>query len=203
MKVEIEVSEKTYKKLRMLMDYTGMDIHEVQEIASNAVDIVLTQVLCGALQKDIGEAGTYPGHVEEDEGQETQDHEPESDYAGEPTYDGVGEAGSDEYEDEDEDGSHYPEMPAPRNVRVSEVAPKRIPRNEFGITDEDLEHDDDVEDPEHEGIQQAPGSIRGIADDSEGLFAALSGMAVEEDPRAIRRKAKSLKSRAKVTGMEG
>lgn len=188
-KVEIQISRQTLIKIEAIRKLTGAGMAEIETVATAAVEEKISELLADVAM--LNDAGGEQPEVPEHAAPETEP----GDKGGYDShaYEGIGEEGSDEYDDEEED---------PIPTEQYERQQKRMPRNELGITDDDLEHDDDVEDPEHESVQQAPG-VRGLAQNSEGLFAALSGMATEEDPRAVRRKAKTLKGRARVSGYGG
>lgn len=74
-----------------------------------------------------------------------------------------------------------------------------------GLSDKEIEHDMDVEDPEHEAAAVPP-LQQGPDDNAEDLFLALSGIPLqmdddhEIDHRILNRKRKT-KLRAKVTGL--
>lgn len=191
--LELEVSEKIVRKLKALSALEGYKspaqmVAKASEILESALDAAISghlgpQMMGIPMQMPV-EQGPAPTRMRKPFEKEL-----------EHSYDGL----SNELGDE---ADYDSEEPLPE-LDAFAMVPKS-----GGLSDEDIEHDMDVEDPEHEAAAEPPLKA-GPNDDAEDLFVSLSGIPLRtEDPEEedesghwIARRKRRNTSKAKVTGL--
>lgn len=189
--LELEVSEKIVRKLKALSALEGYTSPaQMVKKASDILETALDAAISGHLGPQLAgmmmpvEQGPAP----------SRGHKKSFEREIEHSYDGL----SNELGDE---ADYDSEEPLPE-LDAFAMVPKS-----GGLSDEDIAHDMDVEDPEHEAAAEPPLKA-GPNDDAEDLFVSLAGIPLrtedpEEDEAAqwIARRKRRNTSKARVTGL--
>lgn len=210
MQVTVDLPDTTVRKLKALVALSPV-AEDIESTLKDLIDMAATNCIMQLLEPNqdegVNSAADSEEEEEEDDGSDevempaftTRQKHPASRKSSEPWNRAADVSGISDGLGDDDD-----EEPAKINPPKGMAKTLRA-KTHVGVSDADLLHDMDLDDPSHEAKSEAPNFFDAVST-PEAAFTALSGLPDIDnnhlDMRAVRRK-KQLKTRAKVTPFTG